>query len=409
MRGRARAGWFLLLLLAIATIACGGGGGGAGGGAVGLSPGGPAPTVPTTSAPPVQTVGPTTAAITLRLSQPALRVASSEITQVRVTGTSNSEAVVFGPETRDRAAEVSFLVPPTTPTCASSWRKRRASPTAWCRATASRSLPAGPLGGLPNRSVMRPAEVVKLCAEVGAMESSEEAAQHFLVSTLRLIGAPMASLMWSRPATGFYEPGTGLLAGVDERTARDLHSFYGEGECVRDPHNRALRALAPGVEARTRRETVHDSDWYANGHVAGRRECGFDDVVTCGRTVPQGQVFLSLHRGLGERPFSEDERDDLTLLTRCGAWLLTRLVSDGFLGPITQALPPRLSRALELLLTGLSEREMASELGLSANTVHKYVENLYRHFGVQSRPELMALLLPPPVRRVYCPSFYSAL
>lgn len=43
------------------------------------------------------------------------------------------------------------------------------------------------------------------------------------------------------------------------------------------------------------------------------------------------------------------------------------------------------------LARGRSEAQLAAELGLSPHTVHDYVKALYRHFGVQSRAELLAL------------------
>ena len=54
------------------------------------------------------------------------------------------------------------------------------------------------------------------------------------------------------------------------------------------------------------------------------------------------------------------------------------------------ALAPRLRRTLDLLLSGNSEKETAKRLGLSHHTVHEYVKDLYRHFGVRTRAELMA-------------------
>ena len=54
---------------------------------------------------------------------------------------------------------------------------------------------------------------------------------------------------------------------------------------------------------------------------------------------------------------------------------------------------PRVAQTLGLLLEGGSEKEVAQQLGISRNTVHVYVQSLYRHFGVSSRAELMALVL----------------
>jgi DNA-binding CsgD family transcriptional regulator len=55
---------------------------------------------------------------------------------------------------------------------------------------------------------------------------------------------------------------------------------------------------------------------------------------------------------------------------------------------------PPLSRrerqTLELLLTGNAEKQIAARLSISRHTVHVYVKSLYKRFGVNSRPELLA-------------------
>jgi DNA-binding NarL/FixJ family response regulator len=45
---------------------------------------------------------------------------------------------------------------------------------------------------------------------------------------------------------------------------------------------------------------------------------------------------------------------------------------------------------LSRLLAGESEKEAARRLGLSRATVHEYVTDLYAHFGVHTRAELLA-------------------
>ena len=54
----------------------------------------------------------------------------------------------------------------------------------------------------------------------------------------------------------------------------------------------------------------------------------------------------------------------------------------------------RRRQTLEHLLTGLSEKEVAASLGLSINTVHQYVKQVYGMFGVGTRAELLARFLP---------------
>jgi DNA-binding CsgD family transcriptional regulator len=57
---------------------------------------------------------------------------------------------------------------------------------------------------------------------------------------------------------------------------------------------------------------------------------------------------------------------------------------------LSAALPSRHARVLDQLLTGRSEKEIASALALSPRTVHKYTEQVFRALGARSRPELMA-------------------
>jgi len=59
-------------------------------------------------------------------------------------------------------------------------------------------------------------------------------------------------------------------------------------------------------------------------------------------------------------------------------------------------LSPRLRETGAALMTGASEKQIASRLGLSPHTTHHYVKTLYRHFGVSSRAEFMARVTLDP-------------
>jgi pSer/pThr/pTyr-binding forkhead associated (FHA) protein len=50
-------------------------------------------------------------------------------------------------------------------------------------------------------------------------------------------------------------------------------------------------------------------------------------------------------------------------------------------------------RVLDHLLTGLQQKEVASKLDISPNTVHSHVTVIYRTLGVSSRAELLALFI----------------
>jgi DNA-binding CsgD family transcriptional regulator len=61
--------------------------------------------------------------------------------------------------------------------------------------------------------------------------------------------------------------------------------------------------------------------------------------------------------------------------------------------PSPADLTPRQRQALRYLLEGDAEKQVAARLGVSTLTVHDHVKALYRHFGVASRPELLAYFL----------------
>jgi Big-like domain-containing protein len=81
-----------LLLFALAIFGCGGGSSDS-----------------TVSA--TQVVGPPTAQLTLRLTNPVARIAASTVTTIRLTGASASGVVVFGPVIVERSEENSWMVP----------------------------------------------------------------------------------------------------------------------------------------------------------------------------------------------------------------------------------------------------------------------------------------------------------
>src|SRR5438105_4018008 len=58
--------------------------------------------------------------------------------------------------------------------------------------------------------------------------------------------------------------------------------------------------------------------------------------------------------------------------------------------PVKTSLSRRQRNTLSHLLDGDSEKEVAKVMGLSRHTVHVYVKQLYRHYGVRSRAELQS-------------------
>ncbi len=52
-------------------------------------------------------------------------------------------------------------------------------------------------------------------------------------------------------------------------------------------------------------------------------------------------------------------------------------------------LVPRHRTVLNLLGDGWNRKKIVGHLGISLNTVHGYVKDIFKHFGVHSQPELL--------------------
>ncbi len=66
---------------------------------------------------------------------------------------------------------------------------------------------------------------------------------------------------------------------------------------------------------------------------------------------------------------------------------------------IVSNLSPRLKETLAVLLQGISERQCAERMGVSPNTMHDYVRQVFHHFGVRTRPGLMSVFVNPKVMK----------
>ena len=101
---------------------------------------------------------------------------------------------------------------------------------------------------------------------------------------------------------------------------------------------------------------------------------------------------IILHRARGELDFSARDRNLLHLFhDELGRLIGPVLASAGESERLLK-LSPRLRQTLDCLLEGDSEKQVARRLGLKQPTVHQYVTELYRRFGVSSRAELLARL-----------------
>jgi DNA-binding CsgD family transcriptional regulator len=122
------------------------------------------------------------------------------------------------------------------------------------------------------------------------------------------------------------------------------------------------------------------------------------DAQTTDRTIlcsvvrldrPRTSAGLALGRRAGDRrPFTQRDEMLVSLFHREMRWIYQ--FDLPLMSPEVAPLSPRMRQTLQFLLAGASEREIAAHLGLSLNTVHHYVKQLYKHFEVSSRSQLLA-------------------
>jgi DNA-binding CsgD family transcriptional regulator len=93
---------------------------------------------------------------------------------------------------------------------------------------------------------------------------------------------------------------------------------------------------------------------------------------------------LALFRALGRSPFNCLDVAKIRLFHEEIGRLWDRQA------PRLTPLRPRLEEILRALMVGLSEKEIAADLGLSQHTVHDYIKALHKTYRVRSRGELLA-------------------
>ena len=186
--------------------------------------------------------------------------------------------------------------------------------------------------------------------------------------------------VFSARVTGYAE-----LRAAEYGEAGVLHATVEHGCETNDDRHRLWSIfsdhVAPGVLLATlqRRseERTHDAATIRHDHAL---------YSICRKRRGPILHALALQRDGDSAPFTEHDRE-LVGAFHVACRELLDMHSE------LNRLPRRCHPAFELLLRGMSEKAIASELRLSTHTVHEYTKLIYSRFGVSSRGELMALWL----------------
>ena len=99
--------------------------------------------------------------------------------------------------------------------------------------------------------------------------------------------------------------------------------------------------------------------------------------------------MLQFHRAVKRRDFSARELAFVGEAHAAVASLIGGPLSR-FDEPSAHGIPAGARRVLACILEGDADKQVAARLGLSVHTVNGYAKEIYRHFGVRGRTELMA-------------------
>jgi DNA-binding CsgD family transcriptional regulator len=222
--------------------------------------------------------------------------------------------------------------------------------------------------------------------------------RHLLRGSARLTGTTVSSYFEVRlsPDARTMHVLAGLESGWRDAEARShSHRFHRDSPNPLDmmPELGPLfRSAGRGHAIASRPELIGDGRWYASrAFVDYLRPAALDGYIMSLAPNPQTGVttFLSVHQDQSDPAPTPRAQAMLALLHRRIAPLVgTRLTSRT--QPGRHSLSPRLRQTLDGLLAGQAEKQIARHLGISPATVHEYVGDVYRHFNVSGRSELMA-------------------
>ncbi len=127
-----------------------------------------------------------------------------------------------------------------------------------------------------------------------------------------------------------------------------------------------------------------------------RKSAGFGEGLYSALPTNGGAIHvISLHqRSSADHRWGSRETMLIDMLHPELLWLDSSIARKN--EPSEAALPPRQKQTLQLLLKGMSEKQISASLQLSVHTVHVYVKSIYRTFRVSTRSELLAKWVDRP-------------
>jgi DNA-binding CsgD family transcriptional regulator len=237
--------------------------------------------------------------------------------------------------------------------------------------------------------------IIQIGREAGEIPDQTERRLHIARGVRHLLGSALVFVATDDDVHAG-APGHIVGPGVDNFDAHARPVF--ESMCERgSTFNPAVGGMQAAVLTRelghptvlTMDELVEERVWRRSSFFQHfMRPAGVDHGLYAAIRVNDSECdVMGCWREIKDRPFDEEDKAEVELLFYEFAHLWRRRTRDeAWPGPLS----PRFRRTFDLLLTGLSEKQIADQLGLTPGSLHQYVTMLYKKLGTSSRAELMA-------------------
>jgi DNA-binding CsgD family transcriptional regulator len=242
---------------------------------------------------------------------------------------------------------------------------------------------------IPTRRAREAIGLVRQVHEIGV--PSKPAREHLVEGLMRLVGGAVGAAVRDTA----YAPGRrgGLkaftLAGFDDGTMYAFDRSVVEG-CWSIPYERAVMDATVGaptghIHTGTNVGVVPRALWEGSPWVnEALRGVGLDHYL--GSAMVLGSEFvenLAFCRAVGDHSFTEEDQE-VVRLVHLGVGHLFEPPSP------RESLSRREKEALDCLLSGAADKQIAAKLGISLHTTREYVKAVYKAYDVSGRAELIA-------------------
>jgi DNA-binding CsgD family transcriptional regulator len=221
---------------------------------------------------------------------------------------------------------------------------------------------------------------------LGAISSLVQADTASWLGAVRLLHDDTDPMLGWRPRATRYLHTTPQDAAFNSRAMKDLQKGYLDESVL--AHVRQAGTFRAHVIRELVTPAWFESSWYEYGYEAR----GYVDALMV--VFPLQDSTEAYYGFLRKDPpglFAEEQRRIAAYAIRGLKWFHLRVMLSHGLPVASDPLTPSERRVAGLLMTDLTEKQIAARLDLTPATTHKYISDIFRKFGVSGRPGLTAL------------------